>query len=122
MKETVGACIFCGQTSILKVPESYNQEDVNNEVTKRCDCIDAKVYTKREERIAGAERAIKDLFKDLPTLEDIKEYLISAARPVAENKFSKITISKGKYTASMKPGKEALKISLKYTDEQTQEI
>ena len=122
MKQTTGTCIFCGQTQMIKVPESYTGKDIDIEVTKKCDCLEAKVYTKREEQIAGAERAVKNLFQDLPDMEDIKEYFIKAARPVAENKFNKVSISKGKYTASMKPGKEALKISLKFTDEHTEEI
>ena len=122
MKQTEGACIYCGQIQMLEVPDNFTEEDINLEVTKRCKCTEAEVYTRREEQIAGAERAIKDIFKDYDNLNEVKDYLITAARPVAENKFSKISISKGNYTASMKPGKDAIKISLKFTEEQTKEI
>lgn len=122
MKEVTGQCRYCGQTQIMQLPDNYTEKDITEEATRSCKCAQAKHYVRVEERIAGAESAIREMFKDYPSLEDVKNTLLGAARLVAENKYNKITISKGKYAASMKPGKEALKISLKYTDECTKEI
>ena len=122
MKEVTGNCRFCGQAQILKVPDTFTEADIEEEVTRKCDCEKATHYIKVEERIAGAEEAIRTIFKELPEMEDVKKHLLSATRLVAENKFNKITISKGKYTASMKPGKKAIKISVKFTDERTEEV
>ena len=122
MKEVTGQCRYCGQTQIMQLPDNFTEEDITEEATRSCKCAQAKRYVRVEERIAGAESAIRELFKDYPDHEDLKNTLLGATRLVAENKYNKITISKGKYTASMKPGKEAIKISLKYTDECTKEI
>lgn len=122
MKEVTGQCRYCGQTRLISVPDSFTEADIQEEVTRKCKCEESRNYIRVEERIAGAEEAIRTIFKELPEMGDVKKNLLSATRLVAENKFNKITISKGKYMASMKPGKEAIKISLKFTDERTEEV
>ncbi len=117
-----GTCKYCGQIKLMNIPETFNQEDIDDEATRACDCAEARAYTKREENIAGAESGIRDLFKDLEELNDVKKLMLDAVRPVAESKISKISISKGRYTAGMKPGKDAIKVSLKYTEEETREL
>ena len=44
---------------------------------------------------------------------------MSAVVPLAKGQISKVSIAKGGYVGTMKPGKEGIKISLKYTTEES---
>ena len=115
MKTATGACKFCGQIATLEVPEKFTQEMINEEVVKKCDCPEAKAFTKQQETIAAAEGMIKDFFEGREGMEKIKDLLLSAVKPLAENAIGAISISKDGYTGSMKPTKDGIKVSLKYT-------
>ena len=64
MKDVQGKCRFCGQYQMLSVPDSFNDVDIEDEATKKCDCAEAQADTKIKENIANTEGAIKDFFKD----------------------------------------------------------
>lgn len=115
MKTATGTCKFCGQIATLEVPEEFTQEIIDEEVVKKCDCPEAKAFTKQQETIATAEGMIKDFFEKREGMEKIKDLLLSAVRPLAENSIGAISISKDGYTGSMKPTKDGIKVSLKYT-------
>ena len=115
MKTKTGACKFCGQIATLEVPEKFTQEMIDEEAVKRCDCPEAQAYTKQQESIANAEGMIKEFFKDREGMDTIKELLLGAVKPLAENSIGAISISKDGYTGSMKPTKDGIKVSLKYT-------
>ncbi len=121
MKSVQGKCNYCGQYQAIEVPDSYTEAEIDEEVTKRCNCPDAEAKTKIEENIACTEGAIKDFFKDKQDLDILKQLLLASVRPLAEHKISKISIAKGGYTGSMKPTKEGIKIYLKYTMEDSVE-
>ena len=115
MKTVTGTCKYCGQTVALEVPESFTQDVIDEEAVKRCDCPEAKAYTKQQETIASAEGMIKDFFSDREGMQAVKDLLLSAVKPLAENAIGSISISKDGYTGSMKPTKDGVKVSLKYT-------
>lgn len=115
MKTAQGVCKFCGQTAVLQVPEEFTQEIIDEEAIKKCDCPEAKAFTKQQETIASAEGMIKNFFEDREGMEKIKDILLSAVKPLAENSIGSISISKDGYTGSMKPTKDGIKVSLKYT-------
>ena len=115
MKTKTGTCKFCGQIATLEVPEKFTQEMIDEEAVKRCDCPEAQAYTKQQESIANAEGTIKEFFKDREGMDTIKELLLGAVKPMAENSIGAISISKDGYTGSMKPTKDGIKVSLKYT-------
>lgn len=121
MKTATGACKYCGQIMTLEVPESFTQEDIDQEVEKKCSCPEAKAFWKIEENIACTESTIRDFFEDKDGMDAIRNLLLGATRPLAEGKIGKITITKGGYTGSMKPTKDGIKISLKYTTEDSVE-
>lgn len=121
MKDVQGKCRFCGQYQMLSVPDSFNDVDIEDEATKKCDCAEAQADTKIKENIANTEGAIKDFFKDKENLSVLKELLLAAVKPLAEYKINKISISKAGYTGSMKPTKDGIKISLKYSTEDSVE-
>ena len=115
MKTVTGTCKYCGQTVALEVPESFTQDVIDEEAVKRCDCPEAKAYTKQQETIASAEGMIRDFFSDREGMQAVKDLLLSAVKPLAENAIGSISISKDGYTGSMKPTKDGVKVSLKYT-------
>lgn len=115
MKTATGVCRYCGQSVALEVPESFTQDTIDEEAVKRCDCPEAEAYTKQQETIASAEGMIKDFFSDREGMQAVKDLLLSAVKPLAENAIGSISISKDGYTGSMKPTKDGVKVSLKYT-------
>ena len=121
MKTATGVCKYCGQIMTLEVPESFTQDDIDQEVEKKCSCPEAKAFWKIEGNIACTESTIREFFKDKEGMDAIQNLLLNATRPLAEGKIGKITITKGGYTGSMKPTKDGIKISLKYTTEDSVE-
>lgn len=115
MKTATGACKFCGQIMTLEVPDKFTQEDIDQEATKKCNCPEAEAITKQQEMIASAEGMIRDFFRDREGMDAIKLLLLSAVEPIAKGEIGAISISKGGYTGTMKPGKDSIKVSLKYT-------
>ena len=53
LKTTTGECRFCGQIISLEVPKSFTQEEINEEATKLCKCLEAERYTRVQENIAS---------------------------------------------------------------------
>ena len=94
MKTATGVCKYCGQSVALEVPESFTQDIIDEEAVKRCDCPEAKAYTKQQETIASAEGMIKDFFSDREGMQAVKDLLLSAVKPLAENAIGSISISK----------------------------
>lgn len=115
MTTRTGTCRFCGQIATLELPERFTQEEIDQEAVKRCDCPEARAYTKQQEMIASAEGTIKEFFKDREGMDAIKNLLLGAVEPMTRQEISAISISKGGYTGNMKPGKDSIKIQLKYT-------
>lgn len=115
MKTVTGVCKFCGQSVAMEVPKKFTQQEIDEEAVKKCDCAEAQAYTKQQETIATAEGMIKDFFEDREGMQTIKNLLLSAVTPLAEKSIEAISISKAGYTGSMKPTKDGIKVSLKYT-------
>lgn len=115
MKTTTGVCKFCGQTVALEVPEKFTQEVIDEEAVKHCDCPEAKAYTQQQETIASAEGMIRDFFKGKENMSTIERLLSDAVEPLARGEIGSISISKDGYTGTMKPTKDGIKVSLKYT-------
>ena len=115
MKTATGACKYCGQIMTIEVPDKFNEADVDQEVTRKCNCPEAQAITKQQEMIANAEGTIKEFFKDREGMEVIENLFLSAVEPIARGEIGGISIPRGGYTATMKPGKDSVKISLKHT-------
>ena len=115
MKTATGVCMFCGQNAVLEVPEEFTQEMIDEEAVKKCDCPEAKAITRLQETIANAEGAIRDFFEGREGMDVIKTLLLNAVEPLAKSEIGSISISRGGYTGTMKPSKEGIKVSLKFT-------
>ena len=112
MKNVQGKCVFCGQYRAIEVPDTFNQDDIDEEVTKKCECPEAKIDTEKKEKIATSEAKVKEIFEGSPGLKIMKEMLLSAIEPMAKYEIDGITIKKGGFTAKLKPGKDGLKVTL----------
>ena len=121
MKQVQGVCRFCGQFVALEVPQSFTQEDIDEEAIKRCKCPEAEKYIRTQENIANTEGMIKNFFEHRKGLEVLKDMLLGAVKPLAEGQITKITIGRGEYTGTMKPSKDGIKLSLKYSTEDSVE-
>lgn len=115
MKGAIGTCMYCKQTMTIKVPDSYKQVDIDNEVSKKCTCPEAQEIAKRESAINLAEQEIKQFFENRGDLEEIKLMLLKTVRPIAERKLDSLTIKKSEYKISIKNGKKGVKANITQT-------
>ena len=115
MRDAIGTCMYCKQTMTIKVPDSYKQVDIDNEVSKKCTCPEATEIAKRESAINLAEQEIKEFFEHRGDLEEIKQMLLKTVRPIAERKLDSLTIKKSEYKISIKNGKKGVKANITQT-------
>ena len=57
-----GSCKFCNQVMPIETSGLAREEDLNEWVTEKCDCANAKVYVKRKKSLEGAKEKIKQFF------------------------------------------------------------
>ena len=115
MKDAIGTCRYCNQTMTIKVPDSYKQVEIDNEVSKKCTCPEAQEIAKRESAINLAEAEIKNFFKERGDLSEVKDMLLKTVRPIAEHKLDSLTIKKSEYKISIKNGKKGVKANITQT-------
>lgn len=116
MKEETGICRFCGQTKLVEVPDSFTQEQIDEEATLMCKCFEAKQYKEKkekEEQIEMAKTSAKgttfELFHE--EFPEIEEILNSVMDPLTKKKFKKLTIQTGgKTKATISFSKDTIKV------------
>ena len=57
-----GSCRFCGQQLIVQDSEEMTAPQLEEAVTMRCDCDDAKAYQETAQRRDKAKQRVKELF------------------------------------------------------------
>lgn len=57
-----GACRYCGQLMPFETSGLAKEDDLNEWATEKCDCTEAKIYTKRKKSMAGAKDKIQSFF------------------------------------------------------------
>ena len=57
-----GSCRFCGQQLIIQGSEEMTAPQLEEAVTMRCDCDDAKPYQETAQRRDKAKQRVKELF------------------------------------------------------------
>lgn len=95
--EKTGVCRFCGQNKIVEVPDNFTEEEINEEASKECYCIDAKHYKESlelkamvEQQKMSARGTTLELFHE--EYPEIEELLNNAIDPLAAHKFKKVSI------------------------------
>lgn len=117
MKERQGKCKYCGQYKVIKCPESFSPEAVDEEVTNFCDCEMARRESEIKSLIACTETQIKGFFQD-KDMETFEKTFLALTEPMARKELEKISIKAGKYTITMKRKPSSIEISLKETTEE----
>lgn len=117
MEERTGICRFCKQIQIIKVPFGWNEEQVNDEVTRFCKCDEAIAEAQIEQMINSAESQIKDFFKE-KGMDLFKDTLLRVVEPMARYEMERISIKAGKYQISMKRKKSSIEVSIKVVTEE----
>lgn len=98
LKQVTGECPFCGQARILKVPENFDEAQIQKSAALSCDCAEAWAYRERErekevieERRSEAKDNVRGLFqRDMP---EVARFLMSAVDLITDGKFEQITLS-----------------------------
>ena len=58
-----GSCKFCGQNYFIgDTVGGMSQEDLDEEATKKCSCIEAKTYIRQKERKKKVDKYIEETF------------------------------------------------------------
>lgn len=120
MKLATGECKYCNQMKTIKVPDSWNDDDVNTEVTRTCDCEEAVTAEVVQRITTYAEADIDRLFED-KGLDAFKDILKASVEQVARKNVMKVSLSSDGYTATMKRTKSGISVSLKHTTEEKTE-
>lgn len=90
-----GSCRFCGQMMTVEVPDSWNEEMINELVVEKCECNDAVGYTGLKRRKERAHEKIRILFGDgaaVPVDDKAEKLLHMAADAALEWDIEKITV------------------------------
>lgn len=116
MKEITGTCKFCGQRSLIVVPDNASVELIKEETALNCTCKESQAYRaekEKEEQIEMAKTSARgttfELFHE--EFPEIEELLNMAINPLVEKKFKKLTINTGGRTkATISFAKDAIKV------------
>ena len=118
MKSVIGYCKFCGNSRMMEVPESYTQELVDEDATKKCDCDEAHHENAINAMINHTEYQLGEILKDR---EKIKEMSIRLIEPLARGTIDQYSIKFGAYALKMVRKTDKISTSLKYTEEEKRE-
>lgn len=116
MMEITGTCKFCGQRSLIVVPDNADEELMMEEAALNCTCKESQAYRaekEKEEQIEMAKTSARgttfELFHE--EFPEIEELLNMAINPLVEKKFKKLTINTGGRTkATISFAKDAIKV------------
>lgn len=120
MKLATGECKYCQQMKTIQVPDEWTEEDVNAEVTRKCNCEEALAAEEVQRIITYAEADINRFFED-KGLDAFKEILKAAVEQVARKNVTKVSLTNDGYTVVMKRTKSGISVSLKHTTEEKTE-
>lgn len=118
MKTEKGRCKFCNQIMMIEVPDSYTQEMIDEEVSKKCNCPEAQGYAEIDTQINLATEEINRAFEKKANLNALKKILLSSVEPIARKSLDKIQLSKDGYSVTMKKTKDGIKIAIKHTEQE----
>ena len=116
-----GICKYCGQYTVVEVPEKYTVEEINEEASRKCNCEGAVAAIQIEDIQAVAEANIREMFKNNEELNEMKAIALEMVEPLSQFKLSKITLSHGNYQLKMIRKEKKISLALKYTDEDKRE-
>ena len=60
VESQTGYCRFCGQGGVVHTMMGWGRDEVNEAVTCRCQCEEAKKYAESKERVQKAKNVLKN--------------------------------------------------------------
>lgn len=110
IETAVGTCKYCGQTCTVEVEEGCSQEQVDEVVTSKCLCEEAKEMRKIKIRSERAIKNINQLFGDTDTGMILKAEVHAVAAElidgvkidIGSGEKAEMKLSKGKITVQKK--------------------
>lgn len=94
-----GACRYCGQIAQIEGMPQWDEDTTNEAAAELCDCIQAKIYTKKKRQKENAREAIDKQFgqqaEENETEPPVIELLETVADMVVEDRISSATIDIG---------------------------
>lgn len=85
--ELMGACKFCGQTTLLPDPKEWEWESAEEEATMKCTCLEGQHYRSRQFDLKTAEENIELLFTKFP--DETRKFIKKAAIAVEDGQIEK---------------------------------
>lgn len=110
MRDVIGACVFCGQTRMVKVPDEAEENMENREATMQCDCDEAKAYQEKETNINVAQHFIE---KDLIAPDGVKAVLKKLSEMVGHEQIDQAVVRLGGATYTVKEKKFKVSVEKK---------
>lgn len=116
MKEITGTCKFCGQRSLIVVPDNASEELILEETALNCTCKESQAYRdakEKEEQIEMAKTSARGTTFELFHEEypEIEELLNMAIDPLVKKVFKKMTINTdGRVKATISFSKDTIKV------------
>ncbi len=98
VESQTGYCHFCGQGGVVHTMIGWCQDEVNEAVTCRCQCEEAKKYAESKERVQKAKSRIEELFSstaEKPIDQGVVNIMSRAVDAIEEKAMKGITIDVG---------------------------
>lgn len=110
MVDRIGACVFCGQTRMVKVPEEAEENVGNREATMQCNCDEAKAYQEKVTNINVAQHFIDN---ELIAPDRVKEVLKELSEMVGHEQIDQAVIKLDGTTYTVKEKKFKVSVEKK---------
>ena len=88
-----GACKFCGQIYQFETGGQASEEALDAWATEKCDCIDARIEQKRQQRATEAKANVQELLGE--GREDVENLLDHGIDLISEKKVARVTVKTG---------------------------
>lgn len=73
-----GKCKFCRQMAVVSVPETFDEDAIDNAVTEICKCPEAQAKTMKEYNRTTAKGFMKDVFKNDDYMREFMNGVVDA--------------------------------------------
>lgn len=126
VESQTGYCRFCGQGGVVHTMMGWGRDEVNEAVTCRCQCEEAKKYAESKEWVQKAKNRIEELFSstaEKPIDQSVVNIMFRAVDAIEEKAMKGITIDVGQGIKARvsKMAKESIKVERSEVQKKTYE-
>lgn len=126
VESQTGYCRFCGQAGMVHALSGWDQDQVDEAVTRKCECDEAKKYAESKERVLKAKNRITELFgsgAERPIDQNVVTVMLNVVDAIEARSMKGITIDVGQGVRAKvsKMAKESIKVERTETSKKTYE-